>query len=456
MCIRSPLMICETSNRPLRSGKIAVGCAPYRRLICRGLLFSLFAVSCASTPLPKNSSAVIPEDFFGIVHAGRTRTREEYRLLDEMEVRWILNTFYWDRIERERGNFYFADYDAFVDTANNEGKKILAVLGYETPWLYPKGKSKRYISPENIPFFLNFVEETVRHFRGRVHVWNIWNEPNLMFSYWKGPRKDYIELTRLTAQRIREVDPDAYIMGGAFWRAPAGLIKSMRKAGAMENLDGLAFHPYSVYPRGAMQAHDKLLNILSTINYSNPVWITEVGYPTAGWYPTKVSLNEFPAYVVKTITGAAARGARALLWYQLLDDYNKNEVPPGTFNSEDFFGLVYPNYERKNGAWAYQLCARYLPGSRYTSELPQRENVPSNIAVFCFLGGVSGGNTLILWNDRNSIQKAKLSLSGPVLLHDITSGKNSSLTAEAAVEIGKTPLFITWQGAGIPRLEIVK
>jgi len=449
-------MICETLNKLLRPGNIAAGHVFYRLLICYGLLLSLFTVSCYSTPLPKNNSAVIPEDFFGIVHAGRTRTSEEYRLLNEMEVIWILNTFYWDSIEKERGKFDFTSYDAFVDTANSEDKKIIAVLGYETSWLYPKGERKRYIAPENIPLYLNYVEETVRHFKGRVDVWDIWNEPNLIFSYWQGPRKEYIEMTRLTAQKIREIDPDSHILGGAFWRAPGGLIKNMYKAGAMENFDGLAFHPYSVYPRGSMQAHDKLLNILSTINYSVPVWITEVGYPTAGWYPTKVSMKEFPAYVVKTITGAAARGARALLWYQLFDDYNKDEVPPGTFNSEDFFGLVYPNYDRKNGAWSYQLCARYLPGSRYTGELPQRVNVPSNIVAFCFLGGASGDNTLILWNDRNSIQKAKLSLSSPALLHDITTGNNSPLAAETTVEIGKTPLFITWQGTGIPRLEITK
>jgi hypothetical protein len=341
-----------------------------------------------------------------------------------------------------------------VDTANSEGKKIVAVLGYEAPWLYPEGKSKKYISPENIPLFLNFVEETVRHFRYRVAIWNIWNEPNFMF--WKGQDKEFFELSKLTAERIRETDPNAYILGGAFWRAPDGFIKNMHKAGALENLDGLAFHPYAINPQGSMQVCDKFLATLSEINYSGPVWITEMGYPTAGWYPTKVSLKEFPAYVVKTITGAAARGVRALLWYELLDSYNKDEVPSKTFDSEKFFGLAYPNYERKNGAWAYQLCARYLPGSRYTGELPQKENVPSNITAFCFLGGVSGSNTLILWNDRNNIQKAKLALADPALLHDVTTGKNNPLTAEAAIEIGKMPLFITWQGTGVPRLEIAK
>ncbi|MDR0312073.1 MAG: cellulase family glycosylhydrolase [Treponema sp.] len=414
------------------------------------LLFLLFVLSCASTPLPKNSSAIVPEDFFGIVHAGRTRSPEEYELLDAMGAKWILNTFYWNSIEGEKGSFNFSGYDAFVDTAISQGKKVLVVLGYEASWLFPEGNSKCYISPENLPHFLDFVEETVRHFQGRVAAWSVWNEPNIS-RFWKGPRKDFFELTRLAAQRIRETDPDAYIIGGVFVRSPDGFIKAMYKAGAMEGLDALAFHPYALNPRGAMQVYDNFSKVLSQINYTGPVWITEAGYPTGGWYPTKVSLEEQPAYVVKTIVGAAARGARALLWYELFDSQNEGQAGDSR-DSERFFGLAYPDYSRKNGAWAYELCARYLPGSRYTAELPLRENIPSNIVSFCFMGGISGNNALILWNDRNRAQTINLQLPAPALLHDITNGRNSPLAAETALEVGNQPLIITWQGTATPRI----
>ena len=417
-------------------------------------LIIVFSFSCSSTPLPRGGSVTVPEDFFGIVHAGETRTPEEYQLLNEMGVTWVLRTFYWNTVENEQGKFDFAGYDDYVGTAIREGKKVLAVLGYEADWLYPPGKSKKYISPENIPLFLNYVEETVRHFGGRVDAWEIWNEPNLMF--WKGKDKEFFELTRLAAERIRETDPDAYILGGIFWRTPKSFIKKMHKAGAMENLDGLAFHPYAVNPRGSMKVHDKFLDVLSQINYTGPVWITEMGYPTAGWYPTKASPEEFPAYIVKTMTGSAARGARVLLWYELFDSYNKDEVPPKTRDSEKFFGLLYPNYERKDGAWAYELCARFLPGSRLANDILQRENIPSNVISFCFMDGAAGNNTLILWNDKNRIQNAVLSLASPALLHDASTGQSQSLAAEASLEIGNMPLIITWEGTAAPRLVIDK
>jgi len=410
--------------------------------------FLLLVFSCSTTP-PQNSPTDIPEDFLGIVHAGDTKSSKEYALLDELNVKWVLNTFYWADIERVKDRFDFSAYDDYVDTAKRDGKKIIAVLAYDTPWLFPDGKRKKYISSGNIPYFLRFVEVMVNHYKGRVDVWEIWNEPNFMF--WAGSDKEFFELSRQAALKIRETDSDAYILGGAFWRSPAGFIKNMYKAGAMENLDGLAFHPYAVNPSGSMELYDDFSGVLSEINFKGSVWITEIGYPTGGWYPTKVSPEEYPSYVVKTITGAAVRGARVLLWYQLFDAYNEGEAPD-KHNSENYFGLVYPDYSRKKGAFAYELCARLLPGSRYVPELPNRVNVPGAIVSFCFFNSKSGNNTLILWNDKNKIEKVELSLTEQAFIYDISSGQRNVLQAGTVLAIGKQPLFIVWQGTGIPCL----
>jgi hypothetical protein len=296
--------------------------------------------------------------------------------------------------------------------------------------------------------FLNYVEETVNHFKDKIGVWEIWNEPN--FIFWSGSRNDFFELSMQTAIKIRETDSNAYILGGAFWRTPHGFINAMYKAGGFDNLDAVAFHPYAVNPRGSMKVYDKFLSALSEINYSGPVWVTEAGYPTAGWYPTKVSLEEFPAYVVKTIVGAASRGARVLLWYQLFDYYNLYETPYIKFDSEKYFGLAYPDYQKKNGAFAYELCAKYLPGSIYSGDLPLKENVPSSIVCFYFLNSTSGNKTLIIWNDSVITKKIKLQIQSPALLHDISSGNSVQMPSE--LEVGKKPLFITWSGDSIPKL----
>jgi len=414
------------------------------------LFIILIIMSCSSTPMPHSDQVKIPDDFFGIVHAGATKTSKEYRLLDEMGVNWILRTFYWNDIEREKGVFDFSGYDEYVEIALRENKKIIAVLAYETSWLHSDGRHKNQILPNEIPLFLNYVEKTVSHYMGKIDAWEIWNEPNVIF--WRGPRRDFFDLSKQTAIKIRETDSNAYILGGAFWRAPRGFIKAMHKAGCFDNLDAVAFHPYAINPGGSMKVYDKFLDVLSEINYSGPIWVTEAGYPTAGWYPTKVSLKEFPSYVVKTITGAASRGPKVLLWYQLFDFYSLEETPFFKFDSEKYFGLIYPDYQKKNAAFAFELCAKYLPGSKYTSNLPLKENVPSSIICFCFLGGISGNNVLIIWNDSVITQKLKFQLQDTALLHDISNGNTALIQSE--LKVGKKPLFITWSGNSIPKLLI--
>jgi len=449
-----------STKRKLHFFNITCPCDPGKHyMLFRCLVFSLFLFSCSSTRFPQQGrTGNVPEDFFGIVHAGPRASTEGYALLDDMGVKWTRGSHDWAAVERVKGNFDFSRYDR-RDTA---GLKVIATLAYSNPWLFPEGKSKRYIAPENIPHFLRYVEEMLEHFHGKGYVWNVWNEPNSP-KFWRGPNKDYYELSRQTAQRIRELDPEAYILGGSFVRAPRRFIKRMNRAGAMENLDGLAFHPYAVNPAGSMRVTDKFFRIMSDINFTGAVWITEIGHPTGGKYPHRVSLEGLPSHVVRSMTGAAARDIRVLLWYQQFDRYNRGVVPPKEKNSslfkwtsEQHFGLAYPDYTRKSGAWAYELCARYLPGSRYAPDFLQRENLPSSIASFCFLDGVSGNNTLVLWNDRKRSKKTKFYLEAPAVLYDITTGKGQALSGEIILEIGKQPMIITWQGKDVPRLSICK
>ncbi|MCL2008428.1 MAG: hypothetical protein FWG77_10110 [Treponema sp.] len=386
-----------------------------------------------------------------MAHAGKTLTEQEYTLLDELGVVWVLDTFYWRNIESEQGVFDFSRYDAYVNKAISEGKKIIAVLAYDTPWL--NNGRRRYISPGNTPYFLRYVEETVRHFKGRVDVWSVWNEPNIVF--WRGTNREFYELSRLATQRIRETDPDAYIIGGVFWRSPASFIRGMHRASAIEGLDGISFHPYALNPIGSAQVHDRFNRILSSIDYSKPVWVSEIGYPTAGWIPLTVKPEDLPSYVVKTIVNSAVRGARTLIWYELFDGFNRGEIPRDqslTFITERSYGLVYPDFERKSGAHSYELCARYLPDSFYLPQLPKREDIPSNIVSFYFINASTGISTLILWNDRLRPGSFALHLPTDALKHDISTGMAQALPSNSILEINRVPLFITWSGSGIPVL----
>lgn len=410
------------------------------------VILCIIIASCSTTPIPKNNSdpVVVPQDFFGIVHAGRLRTAEEYQLLNELGAVWLLDTFRWNSIEPVRGGGYdYSRYDPFVNIANEYGHKVIAVIGYHTNWTAKVSGKINYVPKQFYEEYLNHIEALIIHFKGRVHAWQVWNEPNIIF--WRGSNKEYYELAKLVSQKIRATDPDAFIIGGGFFRVPDKFILNMHKSGAMENFDALSFHSYGVNPEGSIKVYENFIKVMSKIDFNGDVWITETGYPTGGYYPSKVSLKIFPSYIIKTITGSAARGAKVLMWYEIYDRNKDNLIKK--IDSENYFGLAFrDDYSKKAGAWAYELCAHYLPGSEYVPELPKKENIPNSIVTFCFLNS-NGSNTLIMWNDKKRKQKIKISIPGSFNVHNISTGESSSFSDEIILNITNEPVFITWKGS---------
>ena len=403
----------------------------------------LFFGSCASSRLVYQNSTAIPADYAGIVHAGRIGDREEFDYLNYLGASWVLNTFYWDRIESRQDEWDFSGYDTFVDDNKAEGFKILGVLAYDVGWIHENGKGRNYIPPERVPDFARFVRNTVEHFRGRVDAWCIWNEPNAHF--WTGTDDEFIELSRQAADAVREADSEVILLGGAFNRNVLGLpekfIRGLFESGAMDKTDWIAFHPYELNPYRTALLYERFKNIVDDYGFGDRIWITEVGYPTGGWYPTKINEKRLPEYVIKTWVLLAAGGAQKILWYQLFDPHSRSNG-----NSEDFFGLVRSSQDYvSKGAEAFRLCALFLSGTNCYATESGSDGLPRSMRSFWFRG--SGRGVLVLWNDNLAQVQIRLRLSGTsFVLHDPVTGAESQIQADTAVRVGRMPVFITWDG----------
>jgi len=404
------------------------------------LLFS----SCASTSktsVPENM--FIPEDFAGIVHAGHTGTEEELTHLNYLGADWVLHTFNWNRIEAVQGEWNFDYYDEIVNNTAAVGIKVLGILAYDVGWIHEDGKDRKYIPPQKIPDFLQYVRMTVEHFQGRIGAWCIWNEPN--FFFWDGTDDEFVELSRQTADAVREVDNEVILLGGAFNRGVFGLpekfIRKLFESGAMDKVDGVAFHPYELNPSRSALLYERFRKIVDDYGFGNKIWITEAGYPTGGWYPTKVREDRFPEYVLKTMVLLAKRGAQKILWYQLFDPVERPKN-----DSENFFGLVRSRQDyTSKGAEAFRLCAQFLSGS-YCYALEPGAGLPKSIRSFWFKG--TGRNALVLWNDGLGSRRINVRLSGTDhASHDAVSGIESPIQPDTVITVGRTPVFITWNGS---------
>jgi hypothetical protein len=212
----------------------------------------------------------------------------------------------------------------------------------------------------------------------------------------------------------------------------------------MEYTNGISVHPYASDALHTVKQIDKLRKILAEFNYPGEIWVTEVGYSTRGIYFSANNLKTYPEYVVKTVSGLAARGTRNLIWYELMDEYNK-DTPPDTWNPSHFFGLIYPDKTRKDGAAAFALCANYLRGAEYRPEAPERLKVPGSVTSLYFGRESDEVTILILWNDSGK-KKVRLTLPSAAVSHSINGGGTTALSADTVLTLTKEPLFITWTG----------
>jgi len=409
------------------------------------LVMTSFFNSCASTSkVDFHESAYIPEDFAGIVHAGQSRTKKEFEYANYAGAKWTLHTIPWNTVEPEQGEWDFLVYDALVDKANASGIKIIGLLAYDNWRLHEDRDLHNYIPPQHIPDFLHYVKRTVEHFKGRIDAWCIWNEPN--FGFWKGTEEEFIELTRLTADAIREIDSEVIVLGGAFNRnvlgLPEKLIRGLFESGAMDKVDAVAFHPYDLNPARSAVLFQKFKKIVGDYGFADKIWVTEVGYPTGGWYPMKVREKNFPGHVIKTCILLASCGSKKILWYQLSDPVKREKK-----SSLHFYGLVRSRRDyTSKGAEAFRLCAIHLAGTVYRPDLPTREKLPSSLRAFYF-ERPTGGGTLVLWKEGAS---TKITLQPPVgsAIHDPASGSSAAISAETTLTVGSMPIFITWTGSG--------
>ncbi|MFQ3621135.1 MAG: hypothetical protein SNJ78_09340, partial [Spirochaetales bacterium] len=173
---------------------------------------------------------------------------------------------------------------------------------------------------------------------------------------------------------------------------------------------------------------------------------TEVGYPTRGWYLSRVSERNKPAYVIKTLAGLLTRGARVVFWYELFDKFPQGKAP-SRWDSELYFGLQYPDFKPKSGAAAYALMAKHTAGSIYRADLVQVSSKPDDLEVLPFVHP-ERGVTLILINrltQPGEELRVKLTPIENLYVHDIATGKKTRVSSEGVFFLSDQPLFVTWE-----------
>ena len=117
-----------------------------------------------------------------------------------------------------------------------------------------------------------------------IRKWQLWNEPNLPYS-WTERRwaPGYVKLLRAGRRAIKAADPGARIvlagLANVSWN---DLERIYRVRGARALFDEVAIHPYTKPPDGVITILERVRNVMARHgDRRKPVTVTEFGWPSS-------------------------------------------------------------------------------------------------------------------------------------------------------------------------------
>jgi hypothetical protein len=110
--------------------------------------------------------------------------------IKEADIHWIRCDFDWDVIEPRQGIYDYSRIDPVVNFCKENNIKIFPTIGYTPRWA--NGNQTRNYPPTNKKDWIDFVLEVINRYKTEIHIWGIWNEPNLP-EFFQGTIQEYIQ-----------------------------------------------------------------------------------------------------------------------------------------------------------------------------------------------------------------------------------------------------------------------
>lgn len=169
------------------------------------------------------------------------KIREQLRMIQAAGLVWLRQEFPWEDIEVD-GRGHFTDsrndingdglldendaidawlkYDRIVDLVEEYGLQMYVRLSNPPKWSRasnPDTVGGQLAPPDDLQDYINYAVAVASRYQGRIHYYQIWNEPNI-YPEWGENFADpvaYTEMLCRTYTALKEVDPAIQVISGA-------------------------------------------------------------------------------------------------------------------------------------------------------------------------------------------------------------------------------------------------
>lgn len=269
---------------------------------------------------------------------------------------WVREEFTATRLhDGAHAPYNWKTYDRVVNQERKDRLHVLGLLDYSNTWGFQNHGVMPHADIGRLSRdFSAYAYAVARHFRGRIHDWQIWNEPNLP-AFWR-PRPnaaDYARLLRRAYRAVKRADARNTVVMAGISGMDLPFVRRVSSDGA--RFDVLSVHPYREFPE-----HQLIQEVSRLRGLHHPVWFSEIGWPAgAGCLTICTDEAAQAAYLVRFYALAAAAGVGRVFWYDLRDDPHTPGSP------EAHFGLLRRDLSAKPAFVAYAYLSRLLRGARF-------------------------------------------------------------------------------------------
>jgi hypothetical protein len=365
-------------------------------LTCIVLLLSLLPPSGVERRQVAGASPIPTRSFFGmnLYITGQERPEsEKIALMDaaqDLGVRWSREEVSWANLEPDaKGSYNWDAFDTSINELNRRGIKVIGTIQTSPAWASgaPRQAPDWYwYVPRNPQDFADFAYEAATHYKGKIDVWEIWNEQDVEATFkCNGCNRAsvYAQMLSSSYAAIKRANPQAIVLIGGLSihdynnGGMAFLDQVVAASGGKLNFDVLSIHPYmpdrhpeSTDPNTVVQNFPYRLDMsykwLQSRGAPNKeIWITENGYSTcAGCGNLGVSEEEQARRLVRLhVIGMAAPNVTHFAYFQIKDKFNS---PPN-----DLWGnmaIMRHDLSKKPAYTAYKTMTQQLEGATYQGQ----------------------------------------------------------------------------------------
>lgn len=280
-------------------------------------LFSAVAGDLAKLIPPQQP---IPPTFFGM-HIHRPGSSTVWPSVPVPARRLWDSRVTWPDLEPSKGQWRFGTLENCLVMAKEHNQDLLLTLGLTPRWTSarpeePSGYQPGFAAePTDIEDWRTFVTTVATRYKGRIHYYEIWNEPNLK-RFWSGTTDQLLDLTREASEIIHRIDPSAVVVSpSATGNTGIKWLSEFLSKGGGQYVDVIGYHFYVEQqpPEAMVQVAQRVRQTMVDSGVGDkPLWDTEAGWMSPKPFPS----DELgAAYLARAYILNWAAGVQRFYWY---------------------------------------------------------------------------------------------------------------------------------------------